>query len=181
MQVSVGMNAKEFEREDILGESISLDANRGHYVLLSFYRYAACPLSNLRIHELMANFDLLSLYGIALIGVFQSPAERIIETVLKQEVKFPLIADSEQELYRLYGVQSSTSGFFKGVAKRQSKFYEAIKQNKFLLGRIEGDYKTLPADILIDPDGIVVRVHYGEDIGDFMPLEDVLLGMKLKK
>ncbi len=31
----------------------------------------------------------------------------------------------------------------------------------------------MPADFLVGPDGRLLRVHYGKDIGDHLPLGDV--------
>ena len=47
-----------------------------------------------------------------------------------------------------------------------------IKQgNK--LGPMQNVYTMLPADILIGPDGSVVRAYYGTDIGDHLSIDEI--------
>jgi peroxiredoxin len=44
--------APNFEAMNYLSERINLESYRGKKVWLSFYRYASCPLCNLRIDEI---------------------------------------------------------------------------------------------------------------------------------
>ena len=56
MRLSPGQPAVDFSVTDIFGNRISLADYRGKKLLLSFYRYAACPFCNYRVHELKLNF-----------------------------------------------------------------------------------------------------------------------------
>lgn len=47
------MVAPEFAVADVFGVPVRLADYRGQRLLLSFYRYASCPLCNLRVHELL--------------------------------------------------------------------------------------------------------------------------------
>ena len=55
MRIQPGQPAKNFTIEDVFGNSVALPDYKGQRLMLSFYRYAACPLSNLRIHEWLDN------------------------------------------------------------------------------------------------------------------------------
>ena len=52
MRIQPGQPAKNFTSQDILGHSVALPDYKGQRLMLSFYRYAACPLCNLRMHHL---------------------------------------------------------------------------------------------------------------------------------
>ena len=40
-------------------------------------------------------------------------------------------------------------------------------------GGVDWQLASMPADFLIGPDGTVLRVHYGRDIGDHMPIDEI--------
>ena len=92
-----GKPAPPFEAWDISGtQPINLQRYRGRYVLLSFYRYASCPLCNLRVHELMQRHADWQARGLDMLAVFQSPVGKIRQYVGAQQTPFPLIPDPEQ-------------------------------------------------------------------------------------
>jgi len=51
MKIKPGQPAKNFSSKDIAGNILSLKDYEGKRLMLSFYRYAACPLCNLRVHH----------------------------------------------------------------------------------------------------------------------------------
>ena len=53
MRLTFGDTAPAFETTSIDGRPIRLDDFRGQKLLLAFFRYASCPLCNLRISELI--------------------------------------------------------------------------------------------------------------------------------
>lgn len=73
MRIQSGEQARPFEVTDIFDRTISLEDYRGKRLMLSFYRYASCPLCNLRIAQLIAHFDLLHGQGLEFLALFQSP------------------------------------------------------------------------------------------------------------
>ncbi|MBV1756715.1 MAG: AhpC/TSA family protein [Dethiosulfatibacter sp.] len=169
MRLIEGQKAKDFEVKDIFDNNITLEKHRGKKILLSFYRYASCPLCNLRVSELIEQDDYFKEKGLELIAIFQSPADRILEYVGKQNTPFPIIADPEQRLYKLYGVEVSGLGLIKALFK-PGKFKEALNKG-FHTGTMEGPKSRIPADFLIDEKGIILKAYYGKDIGDHMPIE----------
>ncbi|WP_366936864.1 redoxin domain-containing protein [uncultured Sulfuricurvum sp.] len=58
-----GKSAPWFKAKSFQGDDINLDAYRGRYVLLSFYRYASCPFCNLRVHESIQKRDCFQTLG----------------------------------------------------------------------------------------------------------------------
>ena len=145
--------------------------------MLSFFRYASCPLCNLRIQELIREYDRLTFNGLLVLAVFQSPAERIVHYVGRQLPPFAIIPDPELKLYRAYGVESSWGGFFRAWTLGLPKVVQSVLGKGFLPGSVEGDLNRIPADFVIGPEGELIDVYYGQDIGDHMPLSRVMQGL----
>jgi len=67
-----GDSIRELTLPNIDGSEFNIEAVKGKRFLLSFYRFAACPFCNLRIHEMVSRYD--SLPGnFEMIAVFDSP------------------------------------------------------------------------------------------------------------
>jgi thioredoxin-dependent peroxiredoxin len=168
-----GNAAPHFRETDLLERPIDLRDFRGRWVLLSFYRYASCPLCNLRVHALSERSTGWRAQGLDVLGVFQSPAEKLRQYVGKQQAPFPLIPDPEQRLYTLYGVESSWMGFMKGWARRLPDIGQSVIGQRFLPGSVEGGIHRIPADFVIDPYGRIAEAYYGRDIGDHLPFDRI--------
>lgn len=168
-----GEIAPHFLKRDLLGHDINLHDYAGRWLLLSFYRYASCPLCNLRIHELSLRCTAWQTQGLEMLAVFQSPAEKLRQYVGKQQALFPLLPDPEQRLYALYGVKCSWAGFLKAWATRLPEISRSIVGRGFLPGSVEGGIHRIPADFVIDPQGRVAVAYYGQDIGDHLPVERI--------
>jgi len=170
MRVEEGSKAPIFEVKDLFENKILLENYTNKRLLLSFYRYASCPLCNLRIAQLIQHYDELSSKGLSIIAFFQSPKESIQEYVGKQDVPFAIIPDPERRIYRLYGIESSWFGYIRGGLS-----FSMIKalMSGFMFGKMEGRKNLLPADFLIE-DLVVKRAYYGKKISDHIPLEEIL-------
>ncbi len=172
MRLRAGESAQPFEVTDIFGGRINLRDFEGQKLMLSFYRYASCPLCNLRVHQLASRFDEFKANNLNLLAFFQSPQASIAKYVGRQDVPFPIVADPEREVYRQYGVESSWAGFFMaGVTKLPHLIKASLKG--FLPGKMEGKTALVPADFLIGPDLKIEVVYYGHDIGDHLPMEAI--------
>lgn len=170
MRLRPGTVAPTFATTDFLGTPVDLAALRGRPVMLSFYRYAACPLCNLRVHELIGAHDRLGEMGLAMVAVFQSPAERIAEQVGRQDAPFPIVADPSMALYRDYGAETRWGGLASAAVARSGL---AAMRSGFRPGRTDGPVQRVPADFLIDRDGSIAVAHYGRDIGDHLPIDEI--------
>ncbi|NHJ05363.1 MAG: AhpC/TSA family protein [Candidatus Heimdallarchaeota archaeon] len=171
VKIREGRKAQSFTVIDLKGNSISLDDYRNKKVLLSFYRYASCPLCNLRISQIIQQYNLLKEKGLHIIAFFQSPRESMEQYVGKQNPPFPLIPDPERKIYKLYDVERSWVKYLKGGISR--KMAIAMKSG-FKLGKIEGQKNLVPADFLLD-NLVVKKVYYGTSIADHIPFEEIFL------
>ena len=173
-RLEAGNPAPPFEAWDMGGmRRIDLRAYRGRHVLLSFYRYASCPLCNLRVHELTRRCEAWKAQGLDTLAVFQSPADKMRQYVGRQVPPFPLIPDSEQRLYALYGVGHSWAGFLKAWATRLPEIGNSVVGKGYFPGSVEGGIHRIPADFIINPHGVIAEAYYGRDIGDHLPLERI--------
>jgi peroxiredoxin Q/BCP len=105
------------------------------------------------------------------VAIFQSPRESILKYAGNQNAPFPVLADPERILYRLYGIESSWSGFIRGSLRLPSVASALVKG--FWPGKMEGIKSMVPADFLIGPDLTVQVAYYGSDIGDHLPIEKI--------
>jgi peroxiredoxin len=168
--VTTGDIAPDFEAPVLGGGLISLASLRGRKVWLAFFRYASCPLCNLRVHRMIERHPVLERHGLAVVAVFQSPLERLERHVGRQRPPFPLASDPSESLYRLYGVGASVSGL--AAPRVMAGLVQAAREG-FRAGRPDGTLSRIPADFLIDEEGRVVDAFHGRDIGDHIPFERV--------
>jgi len=170
MRLKTGSPAPPFEVVDTTGRIRRLEDYRGKRLLLSFYRYAACPYCNLRIHRLEQCYDDLAAEGLNVLAFFQSDSDRVDRIVGEQLPPFPLVGEPERAVYGRYGVESSTLGFLAGLVKPTA--IVALSKG-FLPGKMEGDKRLLPADFLIGPDLRIADAFYAKDISQHMPLSRI--------
>lgn len=173
MRLQAGQAAPAFAAQDAQGRMIRLDEYRGHYLFLSFYRYASCPFCNLRVHELMQRLAEFENFDLSLVAVFQSPRAQIAQHIGKQRPPFPILPDPGLHLYRDYRVETSLRAFLIGATRHLGKALRAMRRG-FLPGRIQGSVARVPADFLIGPRGEILIAYYGRDISDHLPIETLL-------
>jgi peroxiredoxin Q/BCP len=166
-----GQPAEDFQVEDIFGRPVRLIDFKGRKLLLAFFRYASCPLCNLRISSLIREYETLQAKGLDVVAFFQSPSDSIRQYVGRQDAPFPIVADPDRVIYKLYGVESSWPKFILGSMRLGRLTKAAFKG--FFPGKMEGSIPLVPADFLIGPDLTIAQVYYGKDISDHMPLEDI--------
>lgn len=149
---------------------ISNQSMLGKKYMLSFYRYASCPFCNLRISFLIELHQALALDQ-QFIGVFQSSEEDMAKYVSKQDLSFPLVSDEKKTYYKKFGVEKSMWAYIKGALKVK-RLFEAYHKG-FKISHSYGDKTTVPADFLINEEGIIEVAYYGNDISDHLDLEIV--------
>lgn len=175
MPLHEGSAAPDFQATDMFGRAIRLSDLRGRPVLLSFMRYASCPMCNLRMRELVLAHERLSSEGLVMLVVFQSTADSMREYVGRHDAPFPLIPDPDMALYRLFEVERSWAGLL-----APSNVVHAVRafSKGFAPGRIEGPFDRLPADFLIGTDGSIDLAFYARAAGEHVPLDEVSSWLK---
>lgn len=173
MKLKDGDPVREFKVHDLYGNVLNPIDKDERTVLLTFYRYASCPLCNMRIAELRREKFLLESLGVLPVAIFHSSADSIERYVGQQKPWFPIIPDPDRALYRLYDVTPSWQGLLTAFVKRMPVILNALLNKGYLPGVIDGPINMLPADFLLSQQGIVVRAYYGRDIGDHLSLDEI--------
>jgi len=172
MRLKQNNKAPHFCIKDMNGDDFDLSKTRTKPLLIAFFRYASCPLCNLRVHELIKSYDELQ-KKIDIVLIFQSPKERIQKYVGKQDIPYPLLPNPNKSLYHLYGVESSWIGFAKAWTLKIKQVFVAVLQNHYLPGSVEGEIHRIPADFIVDTNNKILKTYYGKDIGDHLPLAEI--------
>lgn len=174
-RLMVGMAAPAFQSADLFGNPVNLRAYQGRWLLLSFYRNAACALCNLRIHELIGQHPAYHDQGLDMLAIFESPLANMLQYVGKQDAPFPLIADPLARIYDLYGVETSEAKVQATMSSAEGQErIQAAADTGFTLIREEGsNFYRIPADFLIDPAGIIREAFYSDLIGQHLSLAAV--------
>lgn len=154
------------------GGTFKLDSLKSRRFMLSFLRFASCPFCNLRVHELVKRFEEFG-EGFTIVAVFDSSLENLRKHAEKHRAPFPILADEKNVFYRAYGVEHSLAGMFKGMLTRMPSLLRAMFVNGYVPWVIKGSMTTMPADFLVDENGVIQTAYYGKDEGDHLPFERV--------
>lgn len=175
MRLLVGQMAPEFAVRDIAGRPVTSQSYRGVYLLLSFYRFAVCPVCNVRMWQLAQQAAAYQRRGLYFLACIESSESNVRHYLERSDYPFPLIPALGSDLYDAYGLETSVIGVAKGLLTRQSVYREASRLGLggWNVRRFDGAFGRLPADFLIGPDGRVLLAYYGRDHGDFLQLEQL--------
>jgi peroxiredoxin len=175
MQIQDGATAPLFQAEDIFGDTIDLRAYADTWVLLSFFRNAACAICNLRLHQLIQRYAHFRQRNLKLLSVFESPRESLVQYVGRQDAPFPIIADPDGRLYSLYGVEVSESKVAQTMQMPETQqTVQAAAAAGFVLTHEAGsNFNRMPADFLLEPGLRVRRAHYADYVMDHLPFEAI--------
>lgn len=174
-------SAPVFKHATAFGDTISLDKYRGHKIFLVFTRSAGCPVCNLYIHQLQEYADSFKQKGIIVLIATQSTAENTRKYIENEDFPYTFLPDPEQELYSLYGVESSygktAKGFlFKGGRKKAKEGKKLYTKEKF---KQEGDTDIIGADFFIDENGKLLKARYGDYLGDRPSINEIFSIFKM--
>ena len=173
MRLKIGDKAVPFSAETIAGKTVSLNQFAGKPLLLMFYRYASCPMCNLRLRDFAQHFPKLHERGLEVVAFFHSPARNIRANAGQRNYPFHIVADPQFKVYRSYGIETSWLRFLFSMAL-PSFYVDWVRAMRYgIWGGVDWQMGKMPADFLIAPNGLIVRVHYGREIGDHLPVTEV--------
>ena len=158
----------------VQGNSINIDNYEGKTILLTFFRYAGCPVCNVRMHDLIENYQKLQSQNIEVIAVFESSNETLTSYLKDSEIPFPLISDPDPLLYKKYKSRKSILKMMGTMFKKKPK-QNMKKGDKLYKGKKykrDGSITRIPADFIIN-NGVIKIAHYGKYIGDHIPLSEI--------
>lgn len=168
-----GDQVPDFTTNDLFGNSVQISNYVGKKTLLCFFRFASCPMCTVRFVQLVQNYSKYAEKGLNIVAVFESSPDYVRKYVTdKRKVPFPIIADLEGDLYKLYNVKKSVPGTVLGMF-RIVQMLKGMFSPGYSMGKPDGSITRVPADFLISPFMKVVDCHYGSDIGDHMSLNRI--------
>lgn len=101
--LEVGQQVPDFTARDENGDPISLSQFRGKKVVIYFYPKDNTPGCTAQACDLRDNIDRLSAAGYQVIGVSTDKESSHQKFISKYDLPFPLIADTEQEVHKIFG------------------------------------------------------------------------------
>lgn len=177
-----GTAVPELDIVSLEGKQKNICDLQGKWVVLLFRRYLGCPLCRMEL-------DSLTLCHITGAGGELQPACQVPENteviifiqsdpaVVREELagKLPegmtAVADPEGLFYQKFGI--GRANLIQYAAPRVLlKLFRAGREG-YRRGRVEGEARQLPAELIIDPKGIIRYKHVARDISDIVPLEEL--------
>ncbi len=103
-KLKAGDKAPQFKGIDQDGQTLSLDDFKGHKLVLYFYPKDSTPGCTSQACNLRDNYDMLLEKGYKVVGVSADSEKSHKRFIEKNNLPFPLIADTEKEILEAYGV-----------------------------------------------------------------------------
>lgn len=169
MQLKAGDKAPDFELECLDGTKVRLSDYRGKKLFLSFYRFASCPFCNLRVHAIGELYPQIQT-EMEVLGVFESSLDLLKEYMPRHGLAFKVASDTKAQSYRKYGVAHSFAGMLSGMFFRMPTLIKAMFKG-YLPFKIDSSLTRMPADFIIDEEGLVLVAYYAKDEGDHLNIE----------
>jgi peroxiredoxin len=164
--------APRFDTTCLSGDSLDLDDLRGRPVLVKFHRFSGCPVARHQIDQFVARLPELTGAGVQTIIVLHSSAEQVAPNFAEQP-GLHIVADRDKTLYRAWACafdrrrllspaswRATMAAFGRGYLPQPTRF--------------QGGVVGIPADFLVDRDGVIAEAHYGRHFGDSWTVDDVL-------
>jgi len=143
----------------------------GGPAVVSFTRYAGCPVCQLHVGRMAAAMAELRARSCGVFVVFQSAPDHLRAAMADWKPGFSAVADPTASLYDAFGAGASLAGYLHpgsllalGRATMAGKWH----------GRFEGREMQMPADFVVDPGGRIALAHYGKNVGDDVPAAALL-------
>lgn len=161
-----------FSLPAIDGTLFDSDSLKGRRYLLSFFRYASCPFCNLRLHELVTRYQELD-YAFTIVAVFDSSLENLQRYAQKHHAPFTILADQDNAYFKLYEIEHSLPGMLKSMLLHLPALLDGMILKGYIPWCIKGNMTRMPADFLIDENGVIQTAYYGKDAGDHLAFSQI--------
>lgn len=180
MRLSKGQKMPAFSINDIQNNEVNSGNWKGKKTYLTMLRNTACPLCSFHVFRLLKMADELKARNVQVIAFYESRKQVILsspffkEQVLKEK-KLRVVSDTSRDVYKIVGaeIDQAKASFDTLLKNGRMPLIEAAARLGFNGNGIEEGTNAgaIPADFLIDENGIIVHAHYGIDSGDNINLE----------
>ncbi len=143
--LAIGAPAPDFTLPADSGRDISLSDYRGQKVILYFYPKDSTSGCTAEARAFRDHLDDFKALGYAVLGVSRDSVRRHCNFRDKNELNFPLLADTEETVCQAYGVLKE-----KSMCGRK---YMGIERSTFLIdeeGRLAAEYRGVKATTHVD-------------------------------
>jgi len=173
LKLKKGDVINELTLPSVDGSTFNLESIKGKKAMISFYRYSSCPFCHLRINEII---EKESEFGdnFVPIAIFDCDFDDLVKNSKKHDSKIIILCDDDRIYFDKFDVQNSFIRFLVGITIRVDRFFKALLKGYNPATNISGAFLGIPADILIDENGIVENAFYGSHTASHIPLNDVV-------
>jgi len=178
-RVHVGQKAPFFRAESLTGEIVSNEDLKGGWVMLSFHRFASCPVCNLALQEYKRRYDDLTGAELRLVVIFHSARERLLEYMKPDELPFTVLADPSMDIYEKFGVGTRLRSLFD--PRTLFSALRSLGKGSFNPLEIDGPPHVPPSGFIIDKNGVVRHIHHGAYVGDSLTVDRALEFLSVKR
>lgn len=123
--LKAGDKAPDFSGIDQDGNTISLSDYRGKKLILFFYPKDNTPGCTAEACNLRDNYEDLTKRGFSLLGVSPDSERKHQNFIQKYDLPFPLLADTEKEVLKAYGVW--------GPKQMYGRTYDGVYRTTFVI------------------------------------------------
>ena len=106
-------------------------------------------------------------------AVFDSPLDNLRRHAGRHQAPFPILADEANVYYRAFAIERSFTGLCKAALLRFPAVLQATLLKGYLPTSFKGHLATLPADFLVDGQGMIQQAYYGKDSCDHLHFDQV--------
>lgn len=177
-----GTAVPELDIVTLEGEQKNICDLKGKWVVLLFRRYLGCPLCRMELDSL-TQCDLAAASekspaacrvpaNTEVVIFIQSDPATVRDALAgKLPEGMTAVADPEGVFYKKFGI--GRANLIQYAAPRVLlKVFRAGREG-YRRGRREGVERQLPAELIVDPGGIIRYAHIARDISDTVPLEEL--------
>ncbi len=168
----MGQKFPQLEATDVFGKSVVLpSAESQHNLYIGFFRNATCPFCSLYTYQLAKRSGEFAEKGLRMVFIFEAKNQQIVNSAfLKDMEAVTLISDPTRGLYQQYGVDKSLIGMVRTMVKGQMKVKQQILEKEGINLPASEASATMPAEIILDKNGNVLKAHYSKDLDDRLGL-----------
>lgn len=138
MAITVGELAPDFTLQNEHGEEVTLSQYKGKNVILYFYPKDMTPGCTTQACDFRDRYEAFKDLNTVILGVSPDPIERHQKFIDKYDLPFPLLADTEKKVAKLYGVWK--------LKKMFGKEFYGIERSTFIIdgeGILRKEYRKV--------------------------------------
>tara|TARA_S200000501_G_scaffold227804_1_gene213608 strand:- start:16425 stop:16961 length:537 start_codon:yes stop_codon:yes gene_type:complete len=171
MRLKPGDKIEELSLMSVDGKEFNIKDIKDKKIFITFYRFASCPFCNLRINEIVKRYNEFG-DDFEMVAVFDSPLDNLIKQTKKHRAPFWILADEKFFYYKKFSVEQSFIKFLIGTIVRFHRLMLASLKG-YIPFTFKGSVSTIPVDILIDKNGVISEVYYGNNTSDHLSFDRI--------